>query len=631
MRNVRRAIPVIILGAFALLAAACAPETGSGSGTPKPNPLAVIDTGGNITSGNAPLVVDFDGTGSSDPLGLDLTYSWDFGGGVAAGPSASTSPAATVTFDAGTYTVKLTVTNTAGRSGTTSVVIKAIGDNDGDGFFPPADCNDNDASIYPGAPDPAGDGIDQNCDGVDGTLDAVFVSADSGTDQATCGPISDPCKTIGQGINRAPAMATDQVYVNGGNYPKFNVVNGIDVIGGYGANWQRGLQATGSSTVKVNASVDSSVGGPVGIVANGINTSTTIADLTVQGASASAGQNSYGIHVTNSTSALEFNSVVVIGGTAGAGANGAAGSGGWGSAAAAGAAGAAGFEPGGVCNSTSSGAGGNGATGANNGGKGGAGGTIDRECGWTGLCAGGQCDAQPGANGTKGVGPLGGNGGQGGEAATDGLPWICQLSSGSPVHGQPGGSGGNGSDGAPGTAGAPGAAGGNGGIGTAGSGGGGGGGGGANDCNIDDAGAGGGGGGAGGAAATVGGKGGSAGADSIAIRLVNSSPTFSSVQVTLGTGGNGGNGGVGAAGQPGGAGGAGGAAFDRGGRGGDGGAGGAGGASGVGGGGGGGAAVGVDVTGTSTLNGSVSYNGGQGGAGGTGGNSGSTGLVLNVR
>src|SRR5262245_19553911 len=44
-------------------------------------------------------------------------------------------------------------------------------DGDGDGAFTPEDCNDADKTVYPGAADPDGDGVDQNCDGVDGWRD----------------------------------------------------------------------------------------------------------------------------------------------------------------------------------------------------------------------------------------------------------------------------------------------------------------------------------------------------------------------------------------------------------------------------------------------------------------------------
>lgn len=41
-------------------------------------------------------------------------------------------------------------------------------DQDGDGWAEGLDCNDNDAAVFPGSGDPAGDDVDQDCDGVDG-------------------------------------------------------------------------------------------------------------------------------------------------------------------------------------------------------------------------------------------------------------------------------------------------------------------------------------------------------------------------------------------------------------------------------------------------------------------------------
>lgn len=65
------------------------------------------------------------------------------------------------------------------------------GDLDADGFAAlNGDCNDGDAALFPDAPDAEGDGIDQNCDGVDGTPEAD--RGDSGTDKGA-DPEDPPC------------------------------------------------------------------------------------------------------------------------------------------------------------------------------------------------------------------------------------------------------------------------------------------------------------------------------------------------------------------------------------------------------------------------------------------------------
>ncbi|MBJ95751.1 MAG: hypothetical protein CMP23_14920 [Rickettsiales bacterium] len=70
----------------------------------------------------------------------------------------------------GTHTITVTATDAFGLVGSSSVNIEVVSDpdNDDDGFPASEDCDDNDANAYPGAPDPFGDGIDQNCDEVDG-------------------------------------------------------------------------------------------------------------------------------------------------------------------------------------------------------------------------------------------------------------------------------------------------------------------------------------------------------------------------------------------------------------------------------------------------------------------------------
>jgi len=87
----------------------------------EPNQVPAAMAKATPASGEAPLTVNFDGTGSSDSDGEISSYAWSFGqGGEASGASASH-----VYTEAGEYTAVLTVTDDDGATATDSITITA--------------------------------------------------------------------------------------------------------------------------------------------------------------------------------------------------------------------------------------------------------------------------------------------------------------------------------------------------------------------------------------------------------------------------------------------------------------------------------------------------------------------------
>ena len=96
------------------------------------NQLPVAAASASVTEGAAPLIVQFDGTGSYDTDGTISTYAWNWQGGFVTGATPR------VSFPTGVYTVTLTVIDEQGGAGTTTLRIKALnddGDTDGDGIL----------------------------------------------------------------------------------------------------------------------------------------------------------------------------------------------------------------------------------------------------------------------------------------------------------------------------------------------------------------------------------------------------------------------------------------------------------------------------------------------------------------
>lgn len=473
------------------------------------------------------------------------------------------------------------------------------------------------------------DGVDRNCDGVDGNVTrSIFVNRVLGSDTGGCGLLpAAPCATIQQGVDRAASLpGRTDVLVTIADYDEtVTLASGVNLYGGYlPATWMR--DAASRTGIRP--------AGPVALIVDGYATAGVVEGFIIRSSDGNASApTSRALVLRDVSGALRFRNNEIRAGLGFPGAQGADGSEG---------AGGQTGEPG------------------TNGrfqddAPGGAGGTST--CGAAGGAGGLGRNNNSGLAGASGAGTLGGAGGEGRSRAC----LLCLESAGSGGTGDPGGNGASGANagtvanqargdilgldwrgraGQAGTAGSPG-------------GGGGGGGAGGGLCAADagiyscgsHSGGGGGGGGAGGCGGG-GGAGGGGGGGSVAVLAINASAAIFEGNIIRTDGaGNGGAGGVGAEGGEGAGGQNGGfesqrdvANFSSG----SGGAGGAGGDGGIGGSGGGGAggtsagfllhnSAGLQQSGSTFTIGSA----GAGGAGGSGllgtapsGESGRSGNVL---
>jgi len=128
-------------------------------------------------------------------------------------------------------------------------------DNDHDGFDGNyEDCNDNDAATHPGAPDSKGDGVDQNCDGVDG------IAPDAGPDGESSSSSGGMCVSCAQAVGSTGLVAPPAQFCTPAGQQAFDALKTcactVSCSADCGANTCQGMPATAacSTCVMTNCS-----------------------------------------------------------------------------------------------------------------------------------------------------------------------------------------------------------------------------------------------------------------------------------------------------------------------------------------------------------------------------------------
>jgi hypothetical protein len=191
------------------------------------------------------------------------------------------------------------------------------------GFF---DINDNPGDgcecAYQGETDHP-DGIDQNCDGVDGELENGIFVAKNGSD-GNSGTISKPKLTVQAAIDAAFSGGQRDVYVATGVYSASIVLkSGVRVYGGYSSDFLTRDILLYETVIIGSAFTVQKPGAVNAISITGAPGSTVLSGFTIFGKNNnSPGGSSYAIYVRGSTNALSIADNTVESGVAGNGAKG---------------------------------------------------------------------------------------------------------------------------------------------------------------------------------------------------------------------------------------------------------------------------------------------------------------------
>jgi hypothetical protein len=172
--------------------------------------------------------------------------------------------------------------------------------------------------------DLAGDGVDSDCDGMDGEKTKGVFVAKNGSDVAA-GTYDAPVLTITEGIKRASQFGKRDVYVATGVYSEsIQLANGVGVFGGYSSDFAEHNSVLFETAIIGQSPTGNKPGAVNGIDVGKGNPQPTILDgFTVFGANAAvslgATSNSYAVYLYNCGQGVEIRANRIFGGAGGAG------------------------------------------------------------------------------------------------------------------------------------------------------------------------------------------------------------------------------------------------------------------------------------------------------------------------